>query len=101
LPGLAPAVVHRPPLVARVLDRVRNPVSVSSRGTMSACPAWVVVGDGPALAIGSWSGPWPLEERWWDAGGRRRARLQVCTTGGGTYLLAREKGHWWVEATYD
>jgi len=42
-----------------------------------------------------------LEERWWDSGGRRRARFQVSTADGGAYLLAREGRRWWVEATYD
>jgi protein ImuB len=84
-----------------VLDADGGPVSVGSRGVMSARPAWVVIGDGPRWAVGAWAGPWPLEERWWEAGGRRRARVQVCTADGNCYLLAREKRRWWVEATYD
>ncbi len=104
LPGLAPALVHRPPLVAQVTDRAGQALSVSGRGLLSAPPAWLVVGDGRGArrsAVVAWGGPWPVEERWWDGGGRRRARLQVCTAGGGAYLLAREQGRWWVEATYD
>jgi protein ImuB len=101
LPGLAPAIVHRSPLAAQVMDADGAPVSVGSRGVMSARPAWVVIGNGPRRAVGAWAGPWPLEERWWEAGGRRRARVQVCTADGNCYLLAREKRRWWVEATYD
>lgn len=98
---MAPAVVHRPPLAAQVLDEEGSPVSVGSRGVMSARPAWLIVGAGRRAAVGAWAGPWPLEERWWEGGGRRRARLQLSTTEGRCYLLAREKSNWWVEATYD
>lgn len=101
LPGLAPTVVHRTPLAAQVMDVEGNPLSVAGRGALSGRPGWVTVGHGPRLAVEAWSGPWPLEERWWEAGGRRRARLQVLTAGGAAYLLAREDRRWWVEATYD
>lgn len=111
LPGVAPAIVHQPPLPAQVLDEAGDPVSVASRGTASARPARLTFGgpsgsgggsgSGADLVIDAWAGPWPLEERWWDSGGRRRARFQVCTTDGGAYLLAREGRRWWVEATYD
>jgi len=103
LPGVAPAIVHQPPLPAQVLDEAGDPVSVASRGNASAPPARLRIGSGASadLVIGAWAGPWPLEERWWDSGGRRRARFQVSTADGGAYLLAREGRRWWVEATYD
>jgi protein ImuB len=101
LPGLAPAVVHQPPLPAQVTDESGDPVSVGSRGTASARPTRLTIGGGKQMAISAWAGPWPLEERWWDGGGRRRARFQVCTAEGAAYLLAREGRRWWVEATYD
>jgi protein ImuB len=101
LPGLAPAVVHQPPLPAQVTDESGNLVSVGSRGTASARPAHLAISGGRVVAISAWAGPWTLEERWWDAGGRRRARFQVCTVKGAAYLLAREGRRWWVEATYD
>jgi protein ImuB len=103
LPGLAPGLVHQPPMPAQVTDAADQTVSVSSRGVASAPPAWLVLapGGGRPLAIEAWAGPWPLEERWWDQNGRRRARFQVVTSGGGAYLVVREKRGWWVEATYD
>jgi len=101
LPGLAPAIVHQPPLLAQLVDQAGDPVSVGSRGTASARPARLTIGSRKPMAITAWAGPWPLEERWWDAGGRRRARFQVCTIDGAAYLLAREGRRWWVEATYD
>ncbi len=101
LPGVAPAIVHHPPLPAQLMDQARHPVSVGRRGGASAPPAWLVVGQAKPLAVDAWAGPWPLEERWWDGGGRRRARLQACTADGAAYLLACERQCWWVEATYD
>jgi protein ImuB len=101
LPGMAPALVHQPPRPAQLTDHDGGTISVSSRGGASAPPAWLVLERGQPLAIDGWAGPWPLEERWWDSGGRRRARLQVSTADGAAYLLACEKRRWWVEATYD
>jgi protein ImuB len=101
-PGLAPAVVYRAARPAEVLDADGSVVTVAARSGLSAVPAWVVVGeDGRRHAVQAWAGPWPLEERWWDSGGRRRARLQVGTIDGHCYLLVREKRRWWVEACYD
>jgi len=46
-------------------------------------------------------GPWPADERWWSVRGRRRqARMQVVTVHT-AHLLTRERGGWWLEATYD
>ena len=101
LPGPAPALVHKCPLPAQVTDAGGQLVSVNSRGLPSGRPTTLVLEGGEPLAIEAWAGPWPLEERWWDPHGRRRARFQFCTAGGGAYLAALEKGLWWVEATYD
>jgi protein ImuB len=93
-------------------------VRVSGRGEVDAAPATVTVpaavdgsarsARGPAswatatATVAAWAGPWPCDERWWDLSAhRRRARLQVTTTGGVAYLLAVEAGRWTVEATYD
>jgi protein ImuB len=101
LPGLAPAIVHQSPLPALMVDEEGNQVTVGSRGTASARPARLGVGAGELTDISSWAGPWPVEERWWDDQGRRRARFQVCTVDGAAYLVVREGRRWWVEATYD
>ena len=52
------------------------------------------------VRVAAWAGPWPLEERWWEAGGRRRARFQLVTEDGIAYLAAVEAGQWWLDATY-
>ncbi|MDA8281779.1 MAG: DNA polymerase Y family protein, partial [Actinomycetota bacterium] len=97
--GPAPAVVFVPPQPAAVRDADGAEPEVSGRGVLSAPPSAVRVGEGPWCPVEAWAGPWPVEERWWD-GGRRRARLQVVAQGS-AYLLARERGRWWVEAVYD
>jgi protein ImuB len=102
LPSPAPATVLSPPLPAEVVDDAGAPVGVNGRGLPSGAPARVSVGGGPWSAVVAWAGPWPVDERWWDADAhRRRARWQVVTAAGGAYLLSLQGGAWTVEATYD
>ena len=101
LPGPAPAVVHPSPLPATVVDADGVTLEVNGRGVLSAPPTSVTVTGRPAAEVTAWAGPWPLEERWWDAGGRRCARLQVALADGTAHLLTREAGTWRVEATWD
>jgi protein ImuB len=97
LPAPSPAVVPPEPRPARVLDAEGQPVRVSGRGEASGPPVTV---DG--LLVTTWCGPWPTDERWWDARShRRRARLQVVLADGSAHLLVLEHGVWAVEATYD
>jgi len=100
LPPPAPAVVYQPPLPAHLLDEWGRVVEVSARGQLSAPPSLFRVTSGAAQEVTVWAGPWPLEERWWDRQGRRRAWLQVGLASAQAHLLACEGGTWWVEATY-
>ena len=50
LPGVAPAIVHQPPLPAQLLDEAGDPVSVASRGNASAPPARLRIGSGATRA---------------------------------------------------
>jgi protein ImuB len=101
LPGPAPSVVHPTARPARVLDASGREVVVDGRGEVSAPPAELGIDAGPTVAVTAWAGPWPVEERWWDGGGRRRARFQVQVATGAAHLVVREGGRWWVTATYD
>ncbi len=102
LPPPNPAVVAVTPLPAELLDASGAPVTVDGRGAMSAAPAGLAVSGAPPLPVVAFAGPWPADERWWQAGRRRRrARAQVLTAGGCAYLLACEGGRWSVEASYD
>jgi protein ImuB len=100
-PPPSPAVVHRRLVPAEVLDGGGRPVTVTARGEVSGPPASVATSGGRADVV-AWTGPWPLEERWWDPGGwRRRARFQVCLADGSAKMLALESRRWWIEASYD
>jgi protein ImuB len=87
-------------VAAEVLGPDGLPVEVNGRGLLSAVPAGVSIAGGPVRRVTGWAGPWPIEERWWDGGGRRRARLQVLLENGDAHLLSREQGNWAVEASY-
>jgi protein ImuB len=101
LPAPSPAVVHHPGRSANLLDAAGAAVKVSGRGAISAPPAHVQVGSGVLEAVQSWAGPWPVEERWWDAArARRMARFQVLTTSGRLLLLSIERGRWHLAAEY-
>jgi len=102
VPRPSPATVHAEPLPCEVVDRGGVAVSVSGRGVVSAAPARLSVRGGAWVELEGWAGPWPADERWWDASThRRRARFQVVDVDGGARLLTVEGGRWWVEATYD
>ena len=75
-------------------------VEVTGDGRASAPPARLSIDGGQWTEVAQWAGPWPADERWWTAGARRLARMQVVTADG-AHLLAREQGGWWVEGTYD
>jgi protein ImuB len=69
---------------------------------VSCVPARLKVGDRPWRCIVAWSGPWPVDERWWDdAGHRRHARFQVVTDDGVARLVTIEGGRWRLAAVYD
>ena len=102
LPAPSPTDVLVEPEPVEVLDGTGAPVRVSGRLVVSAPPIAISINGRPAVAIDAWSGPWGIDERWWDTRAhRRRARFQVRTTDGRALLLAVEQGRWWCEAFYD
>lgn len=101
LPAPSPAVVHHPPQPAAVLDLAGVPVRVTGRGSVSAAPFVVQLPGGSLEPVVSWAGPWPVEERWWDAARHRRlARFQVLTRSGRLLLLTVERSQWGLAAEY-
>jgi len=102
VPPPAPARVPRVPVPAEVVAADGAVVHVTGRGLSTAAPARLSVDGGPWTDVVAWAGPWPVEERWWDASAsRRRARFQLLTASGVAHLAAVEGGRWWIEATYD
>ncbi|MDP1792848.1 MAG: hypothetical protein Q8K63_01820, partial [Acidimicrobiales bacterium] len=100
IPAPAPALVLDEPVPLDVLDAGGHLLRVNGRGEVSA-PPFTVVGPHGVDRVTGWAGPWPAEERWWDAeGSRRRARLQVRCESGAAHLCVLESGRWFLEASY-
>ncbi|KHL08979.1 protein ImuB [Mumia flava] len=52
--------------------------------------------------VQAWAGPWPVDERWWDAASAvRAARFQVVGVDGTAWLLRVGDDGWCAEAQYD
>jgi protein ImuB len=101
LPAPSPAVVLPEARPAELADAEGRSVRVSGRGELSAPPATLAVDGRDPQPITAWAGPWPLDERWWEARRHRRlARLQVVTADGTAHLVMAEHHRWWVAAAY-
>jgi hypothetical protein len=101
VPPPAPAVVLSRPLPTLLTDDAGRAVGVTGGGMATTVPARLSVAGGAWVEVIGWAGPWPSDERWWSVRGRRRqARMQVVTPHT-AHLLTRERGGWWLEATYD
>ena len=106
LPPPAPATVYELPRQIAVWDARGRPVAVDERGELSAPPT-AMNGTGPEVtgsrrSVTAWAGPWPLEERWWDAEAARSAhRFQAVDGDGVAWLLVLDGDGWWAEGRYD
>jgi protein ImuB len=107
LPAPAPSVLIDPPRPIRVLDAAGHPVTVTERGAVPMPPTSLGLDGGNALAIEAWAGPWPYDERWWDAASAQRcARFQLVDARGRAYLVRCTLGRdaspgWALEGVYD
>ena len=107
LPSPAPSVLMDPPRAVAVLDETGAPVVVSERGSVVRPPARFGMSEGSVVAVTSWAGPWPVDERWWDPAERSRvARLQLVDVQGRAYLVAGTMAagsapRWVLEGVYD
>jgi len=106
LPPPAPATVYELPRQIAVQDARGRPVTVDERGELSAPPAVMVGagsgGTGARRPLTAWAGPWPLEERWWDAAAARSTnRFQAVDGEGVAWLLVLDDDGWWAEGRYD
>src|SRR4029453_4520133 len=67
IPPPAPTRVFSTPLLSVVLGGGRRPGKVTSRGLVTAAPAFVSIGgESELMSIDAWAGPWPIDELWWD-----------------------------------
>jgi protein ImuB len=101
LPGPPPGTVFPERKRVTVSGASGAEVAVDDRGELSAVPVRFAEPGGTAGAVSAWAGPWPVTERWWDAGGRRLNRFQLVDESGGAWLLVLDDSGWWAEARYD
>ncbi|GLW27083.1 Y-family DNA polymerase [Actinoplanes regularis] len=102
LPRPSPAMVLPQPIPAVVHDETGLPVGVSARLELTGTPTVLTVDRSAPLPITGWTGPWPIDERWWvPEEARRRARFQMSLADGRAVLLSLAAGQWTVEAIYD
>ncbi|WP_232466309.1 DNA polymerase Y family protein [Diaminobutyricimonas sp. LJ205] len=102
LPQPAPATVFPAPHPVTVFADSGEQVSVDERAGLSAAPARLVAASGASKQVTAWAGPWPIDERWWDAEHSRAAhRFQVVDDDGLAWLLVLDAHGWWAEARYD
>ena len=107
LPLPAPSKVWDDPQEVQLLDAIDSLIGVSGRGELTSNPAMVCLDLAPHVTrrcrsrVVAWAGPWPADERWWDADShRRRARLQLELDDGSAHVVVIEHGVWWLEATF-
>lgn len=102
LPSPAPTRLHRPRLLAQLIDDKGATVVVSARGILKRDPSWLTIEGFKPVEVLAWSGPWLIDERWWQADGRRRqVRMQLVLADGRALLMVCRSGNWSVDATYD
>ena len=102
VPPPHPATVYEVPREIAVEDVRGRPVAVTERGVLSASPAVLVSPTGARRDLTAWAGPWPLQERWWDAATARTAhRFQVVDAHGEAWLLVLDERGWWAHGRYD
>lgn len=107
LPSPAPSVIIDPPRPMRVLDALGHTVLVTERGTIPAVPVRFCLDekdDSRPNVVTAWAGPWPVDERWWDAeAARQLARMQLVDSAGRAYLVCFDvpARRWLLEGIYD
>lgn len=115
LPAPQPILLMEHLVPAELIDAQGNTVGVGPNGLATSAPERLSLDGGSFLQVAAWSGPWPVDERWWDKR-RRWARMQVLLSTGRACLLVlhpgspldtergtlkKRKSSWWLEAVYE
>jgi protein ImuB len=101
LPSPLPATIFSIPRDVSLVGRDGNVVAVSSRAELSSPPEWLISGS-RQIRVTSWTGPWPVWEKWWDPSRSRFVhRLQVVDEQGMGWLVSLCEDSWSLEARYD
>lgn len=104
LPAPSPATVFAEPVPAGVCDAAGQAVSLTRRRDFAAPPSVVTLPRSKPRQVLDWAGPWLVEPRWGESGGR--VRIQVLLAGEpalGVLLTGsfQENPKWTVEGVYD
>jgi protein ImuB len=100
LPAPSPGTVLARPVTAVLLDDKGAAIDITDRYVLTGKPCQLTVNSSRPRPVTSWAGPWPIDERWWEAG-RKRARIQILLADGAALLLIHESRRWLVEGWYD
>nr|WP_067674017.1 DNA polymerase Y family protein [Nocardia miyunensis] len=101
LPMPAPAVVLIDRPVVILESAAGAPVWVTDRGLFTADPARLRWGT-KDWQVTAWSGPWPLDERWWSGVHTDAVRAQILLQDDVMVLLLFGHDHTWhAEGLYD
>lgn len=103
LPPPLPGTVFAQPMPVLVRGPDGEEITVDDRGAVTGEPSGFSSDPrGRPAGIQGWAGPWPVDERWWDAEhARRYNRFQVVDADGTAWLLVSEGTGWFAEARYD
>jgi len=99
LPSPFPTRVYEEPIAVEFIGVDGAPVTVSGRHELSAAPARVIV-ERVAHDVMWWSGPWPVEECWWDHHRRRRTARMHVIANNRAMMLVLEGGTWSIAAEF-
>lgn len=81
IPAPLPAHLGRglshPASRVRLISAEAQPIILSENATLDHQPYALIWGENRYLITG-WAGPWPVDDRWWEADGKKYARLQVA-----------------------
>ncbi len=93
LPAPAPSLVYDAPVPVEVVDAAGSVVGVDGRFAATSVPSRVRFERETWTDVTSWTGPWPVDERWWDGSAhRRRARIQKARPAGSSGSGERSRG---------
>ena len=103
LPAPLPASVFPVPRSVEVMTEEGSTVLVDARGNLNGPPARFAPGGTSGLQpVLAWAGPWPVDQKWWDAAAHRSVhRFQLVDGNSTAWLLLLENGSWRAEARYD
>ena len=109
LPEPAPTVLPESDSVVELLDAQDNPVRVTGRGMFTAEPVRLRGAETAYRGdLSWWTGPWPVDERWWDQDDRHsrtgptaRAQVLLDTDPPRALLLCYRRRCWYAEGVYE